>query len=75
MEMLGRDAIDARRALASLPPLLKGYLRLGAVFGDGAVIDRKFNTVDVFVVMPVKQIDARYLEHFGGGEKRAPRAA
>ena len=75
MEMLGRDAIDARRALASLPPLLKGYLRLGAVFGDGAVIDRKFNTVDVFVVMPVKQMDARYLEHFGGGEKRAPRAA
>ena len=55
--------------------MLKGYLRLGAVFGDGAVIDRKFNTVDVFVVMPVKQMDARYLEHFGGGEKRAPRAA
>jgi putative hemolysin len=75
MEMLGRDAVDARRALSSLPPLVKGYLRLGAVFGDGAVIDRKFNTVDVFVVMPVKQMDARYLEHFGGGEKRAPRAA
>ncbi len=76
MEMLARDAVDARRALASLPPLVKGYLRVGARFGDGAVVDRKFNTTDVFVVMPVKELDARYLEHFGGSaEKTAPRAA
>lgn len=69
------NSVDPRRALAALPPLVKGYLRLGAKFGDGAVIDRKFNTVDVFVVMPVKDMDARYVEHFGGpmegGEKRA----
>ncbi|MGA8170423.1 MAG: GNAT family N-acyltransferase [Methylocystis sp.] len=76
MEILGRDAMDGRRALASLPPLVKGYLRVGARFGDGAVIDRKFNTVDVFVVMPVERMDARYIEHFGGsGEKLASQAA
>ncbi len=75
MDILARDAIDARRALGALPPLVKGYLRLGAMFGDGAVIDRKFNTVDVFVVMPIARMDSRYLEHFGGGEKHAPRAA
>jgi putative hemolysin len=75
MRLIAPEAIDARRALAALPPLVKGYLRLGARFGEGAVVDRKFNTVDVFVVMPVKEMDARYLEHFGGSEKNAPRAA
>ena len=76
MEILSKDAVDARKALAAMPPLIKGYMRLGAKFGDGAVIDRKFNTVDVFVIMPVADMDARYLEHFGGaGESGAQRAA
>jgi putative hemolysin len=55
--------------------LIKGYLRLGALFGDGAVVDRKFNTVDVFVVMPVERMDARYIEHFGGGAEKPRQAA
>ena len=74
MDMLSRDAVDQKRALAALPPLIKGYLRVGARFGDGAVVDRKFNTVDVFVVMPVGLMDARYLEHFGS-EKTVSQAA
>lgn len=65
---------DARRAIASLPPLLKGYLRLGARFGDGAFIDQGFGATDVFVVMPVSAIDPRYIEHFSGGLLE-PRAA
>jgi putative hemolysin len=48
-----------------LPPLIKGYLRVGAMVGDGAVIDYQFNTVDVFMIMPVEQIAARYLERLG----------
>ena len=66
MEMLGKDAVDARKAFAQLPPLIKGYLRVGARFGDGAVVDRRFNTTDVFVVMPVAEMDERYIEFFGG---------
>lgn len=66
MRMLAREALDPRKARDALSPLIKGYLRLGARFGDGAVVDRKFNTTDVFVVMPVDQIDARYLDFFGG---------
>jgi putative hemolysin len=65
---------DPRRAIASLPPLLKGYLRLGARFGDGAFVDHAFGATDVFVVMPVKDIDPRYIEHFSGGLLE-PRAA
>jgi putative hemolysin len=67
-------ANDMRRALAGLPPLVKGYLRLGARFGADAVVDRAFGTTDVFVVMPVADIDARYIEHFTGAAMEAAAA-
>ena len=34
--------------MLQLPPLVKAYLRVGACFGDGAFIDRDFNTIDPF---------------------------
>ena len=63
-ERLPRGSDDERRALLSLPPLVKGYLRAGARFGDGAFVDEAFNTVDVCVVMPVELIAARYNARF-----------
>lgn len=65
MRRLPREAIDARHALKSLPPLIKGYLRLGCYTGDGAVIDWQFNTIDVLIILPVSIINARYFAHFG----------
>jgi putative hemolysin len=70
MDFLDRSAIDPRKALAALPPLVKGYLRLGASFGDGAVIDRQFGTTDILVVLPVADIEERYIQHFGGGAEQ-----
>ncbi|MBN9144779.1 MULTISPECIES: GNAT family N-acetyltransferase [unclassified Novosphingobium] len=64
MERLERGAYDERRAMFQLPPLVKGYMRVGARFGDGAFIDHAFNTVDVFVVMPVDLIADRYASRF-----------
>ncbi|HEX8417879.1 MAG TPA: GNAT family N-acetyltransferase [Methylobacterium sp.] len=65
MNRLAKEAVDPKAALQALPPLIKGYLRVGATFGDGAVIDRQFGTTDVFVVLPVAAIAARYIDHFG----------
>ena len=48
-----KEAIDPKAALRALPPLIKGYLRLGAYIGDGAVIDHEFGTTDVLIVLPV----------------------
>lgn len=73
MDRVAREELDARAAFKALPPLVKGYLRAGATFGDGAVIDRAFGTTDVFVVMPVEAIQARYIHHFGPPAN--PRAA
>jgi putative hemolysin len=70
MDRLGAREIDAKAALRALPPLLKGYLRLGAQFGDGAAIDRQFGTTDVLVVLPVAEINARYVEYYGADGHR-----
>jgi putative hemolysin len=65
MDRTGDASLDAARAFRALPPLLKGYLRLGAVIGDGAVVDRQFGTTDVFIYFPVSGLDARYKSRFG----------
>lgn len=59
------NSYDAKAAARTLAPLVKGYLRLGAMIGDGAWIDRDFNTLDVFVIMPVDRITERYAERLG----------
>ena len=70
MNRMPASAIDKGRALRALPPLIKGYLRLGAFVGSGAVIDREFGTTDVCIVLPVAAICPRYVEHFGPDASR-----
>jgi putative hemolysin len=67
----GGGTIDPTRVLGSLPPLIKGYLRLGGGVGDGAVIDADFNTIDIAIVVRTGQITGRYLRHYDR-ELRAP---
>ncbi|PPD16247.1 MAG: ornithine--acyl-ACP N-acyltransferase OlsB [Methylobacterium sp.] len=70
MDRLPQEAVDLRAAMKTLPPLIKGYLRLGATFGDGAVVDHQFGTTDVFVTLRVADIDPRYIEHYGADASR-----
>jgi putative hemolysin len=73
MNMMPKEALNMRAALKAMPPLIKGYLRLGAYIGDGAVIDRQFRTTDVLIILPVEHINSRYFAHFGApGELPAP---
>jgi L-ornithine Nalpha-acyltransferase len=64
MRRLEREDINARAALNKLPPLIKGYLRLGGFIGDGAVIDAEFNTTDVAVVVQTDLVTDKYHKHY-----------
>lgn len=64
MRRVDPATIDPRRALNALPPLIKGYLRLGGFIGDGAVIDGQFNTTDVAVVVKADLITEKYHRHY-----------
>ena len=70
MDLMPAEAIDLKSAMKALPPLIKGYLRLGARFGDGAVIDRAFRSVDVLVILPVNAISSRYVAYYGEDASR-----
>lgn len=60
MNILPKDEIDPAEGLASLPPLIKGYVRLGAYIGDGAYIDNQFDTTDVCIIFPIRNANASY---------------
>lgn len=64
MNIIPKENLNARRVFASLPPLIKGYLRLGASIGDGAVIDTQFNTTDVCIVVQTNLLSDRYRKHY-----------
>ncbi|MEQ8807176.1 MAG: GNAT family N-acyltransferase [Rhodospirillales bacterium] len=56
--------LDQKAARAMLPPLIKGYMRVGGFIGDGAVIDNQFNTTDVCIIVPTDHITEKYLRHY-----------
>ena len=64
MDILPMNQIDEKEIFHKLPPLIKGYLRIGAKIGEGAVIDYDFNTTDVCVVLPTSYVRSRYLKHY-----------
>ena len=59
MNRIGREQVYKKAAVHALPPLLRGYLRLGAFIREGAVIDYQFGTRDVLIILPFA-ISARY---------------
>ncbi|MGH9207416.1 MAG: GNAT family N-acetyltransferase, partial [Acidimicrobiales bacterium] len=73
MDLLKPDDIDpdaivaqlvTRQTISALPPLIKGYLRVGALIGEGAVIDRDFNTTDVCIIVVTDNITDKYFNHY-----------
>ena len=47
-------------AIRALPPLTKGYWRLGAKFGLRAIVDERFGTTDVFGGLPLAEAEPRH---------------
>lgn len=66
VEMMHSDPhkLNHRRALVNLPPLIKGYLRLGGYVGDGAVVDEQFNTTDVAIIVKTELLADKYYRHY-----------
>ena len=64
MNLIQKDDFNPKEALSSIPPLIKGYLRLGGFVGDGAVVDPQFNTVDICIIVKTDLITDRYSKHY-----------
>ncbi|MGB7261110.1 MAG: GNAT family N-acyltransferase [Albidovulum sp.] len=72
MDLVEKADLDKRTAMVAMPALIKAYLRLGGFVGDGAYIDREFNTTDVCLLMDTAVMSARhkgyYTRKYGGRE-------
>lgn len=64
MNTQSKESLHAARCFASLPPLIKGYLRLGGFVGEGAVIDRIYNTTDVAIVVKTQTVTSKYVDRY-----------
>jgi len=52
------------RIFAKLPPLLKGYLRIGGKVSHNFYVDHNFNTIDLCVVVNTSDIDEKYRKKY-----------
>lgn len=65
MDTMSKEAlIQPARIFANLPPLIKGYLRLGGFIGNGAVLDLEYNTTDVAIIVQTKTLTTKYLDRY-----------
>lgn len=71
MNIVAQEDLNARRVFAELPPLIKGYLRLGATIGEGAVIDKEFDTTDVCIIVQTHLVTDRYRKHYERKNQKA----
>ena len=60
MDILPFAQVNRVEALRQTPALIKAYLRLGGVVGEGAYIDHEFNTIDVCLLMDTSKMVERY---------------
>ncbi len=64
MHRVPRASIDVQSAVNDLPPLIKGYLRVGGFVGEGAVVDRQFGTTDVCMIVKTDLVTRKYDRHY-----------
>lgn len=64
MALVAPTQLDRRTAMLAMPALIKAYLRLGGLVGDGAWIDRAFNTTDVCLLMDTARMSAHHRDFY-----------
>ncbi|MCK9470465.1 MAG: GNAT family N-acyltransferase [Bacilli bacterium] len=64
INLIKEHEIDLRKVREQMPALIKGYIKIGATFGEDAYIDVPFNSVDVFVLLDVDKVNPDILRRF-----------
>ena len=62
LDLLPQDRIDRKAAMRDTPALIKSYLKLGGMIGQGVFVDHAFNTTDVCLILDTAQMSAEVLD-------------
>ena len=60
MALVPEEALARRAAMTGMPALIKAYLRIGGLIGEGAYLDRPFNTTDVFLMVDTRAMSEKH---------------
>lgn len=63
------QALRCMRDESGIPPLLKAYLRFGVLVCGEPYWDKDFNCMDLFIILPLDQIQERYSKHYMRGSQ------
>ncbi len=66
MNLIDEANLDRLQASRSIPALIKAYIRLGGVVGDGAYVDHAFNTTDVCLLIDRQRLSQKHHAIYGG---------
>lgn len=64
MDLCPPDKVDAKAAMANLPPLIKAYLQIGGKVADGVAFDPDFKTLDILIMVEVAKVPSSYQKYF-----------
>ena len=64
MDLVSPDGLNRADAMVEMPALIKAYLRLGGVVGEGAYIDHEFNTIDICLIMDTEKMNQKYRAYY-----------
>lgn len=70
MDLIAEPDLDRVAAARAIPALIKGYLKMGGFVGEGAYIDRPFNTTDICLLMDVKRVSQKQFGLYAKGVRR-----
>jgi putative hemolysin len=66
---------DREQAVKAIPPLMKGYLRMGALICGEPAYDPLFGTTDFLLLLDAERLSERYRKKFLSGETESVCAA
>ena len=65
MDSVAAADLDRAEVMRAMPSLIKAYLRLGGCVGDGAYVDRAFNTTDICMVLDAHRMNTQKRALYG----------
>ena len=64
INLIPKEEINPKEAVKQLPPLVKGYLRLNGIIGDGAMVDMQWKSVDICIMVEKATLSEKHVEYY-----------
>lgn len=64
VDYMPKEQVDAGKAIMAMPPLVKGYLRLGCYIGEGVAVDKEYNCLDVCIILRTDKVGEKYANRY-----------